>query len=77
MINSNKVVVNEFIAAGLIIITVIIAIWLGKLYTEKSVYETFKKIGIKALGIIALINIFNYSSNNSNELPDNSRDEES
>lgn len=44
------------------IVAIILAVWAASKQLEKSVYETFKKIGIKALGIIALINIFNSSS---------------
>jgi len=34
---------------------------------KNSIYESFKKVGIKALSLFAFINIFNSSS----ELPDN------
>ena len=46
-----------FLIAGLMI-AVILGAWLASKHLEKSVYETFKKLGYKALYIIALVNIF-------------------
>lgn len=46
-----------FLIAGLMI-AVILGAWLASKHLEKSVYETFKKLGYKALYIIALVDIF-------------------
>lgn len=39
---------------------------------KNTINESFKKFGVKALSLLAIINIFNASSS---ELPDNSSDE--
>lgn len=46
-----------FLIAGLMV-AVILGAWLASKHLEKSVYETFKKLGYKALYIIALVDIF-------------------
>jgi hypothetical protein len=50
-----------FLIAGLMI-AVVLGAWLASKHLEKSVYETFKKLGYKALYIIALFNIFDTDS---------------
>ncbi len=44
------------------ILAVILGAWAASKQLEKSLYETFKQIGIKALSIIGIINIFNIGS---------------
>ena len=62
MRNEDIVTIKFFIFIVVMLISVIGAVWVSKKYFEKSIYETFKTIGVKALGLIALLNVFSYGS---------------
>ncbi len=57
------------------IIAAILGAWAASKQLENSIYETFKKIGIKALSIIGIINIFTIGSEQLSE-DNNSPDEQ-
>jgi len=55
-------VIDILILIVAFILAVILGAWAASKQLEKSLYETFKQIGIKALSIIGIINIFNIGS---------------
>ena len=57
------------------IIAAILGAWVASKQLENSIYEIFKKIGIKALSIIGIINIFTIGSEQLSE-DNNSSDEQ-
>ncbi len=58
------------------ILAVILGAWAASKQLEKSLYETFKQIGIKALSIIGIINIFTIGSEQLFEDEDSSDEQE-
>lgn len=70
MRNEDYIIIKFIIFLVVLIFSIGVSLWVAKKYFEKSVYETFKTIGVKALAFFAIFNIF--ASNN--DLHDDSSD---